>query len=199
VRDAKIVEGAGFVALDGEVDGGEPRWQTLIRAFLDEGLHASSFHPDVWSPVVIGDPATALARLRSVRGDRYSYRQLDDFTDALARRLRGVEEVSKVTRAGVLAERVYLDYAHERLAAIGVSAGAFREALAARNIESPGGVLEARAKNVAIGTSGEFESERDIGDTFVTTSSTGTPVFLRDFFEISRDYENPPRYLNTHT
>src|SRR5262249_39521681 len=28
VRDAKIVEGAGFVALDGEVDGGEPRWQT---------------------------------------------------------------------------------------------------------------------------------------------------------------------------
>src|SRR5215470_10897998 len=199
VRDPRVLEGAGFVALDGQVDGGEARWRELIQAFLDEVLHASSFHPDVWSPVIIGDPATALARLRTVRGDRYSYRQLDDFTDTLARRLRGVEEVSKVTRAGVLAERVYLDYSQERFAGIGVGAGAFRDALAARNIESPSGIIEARSKNVAIGASGEFESEEEVGDTFVTTSASGTPNFLRDFMEVSRDYENPPRYLNTHT
>src|SRR5262245_45039093 len=74
VRDPKILEGAGFVALDGEIEGGEARWQTLIRAFLEEVIHASSFHPDVWSPVVITDPSTSLARLRTVRGDRYSYR-----------------------------------------------------------------------------------------------------------------------------
>jgi len=80
-----------------------------------------------------------------------------------------------------------------------VGAGAFRDALAAGNIESPSGIIEARSKDVAIGASGEFESEEEVGDTFVTTSATGTPVFLRYLPEVSRDYEKPPRYRNTHT
>src|SRR5262249_30922979 len=196
-RAARIVEGAGFIALDAAIDGGENEWRRLVQVFLDQIVHASSFHPDVWAPVVVTDPGSSLALLRSVRGDRYSYRQLDDFTDAIARRLRGVGEVSKVTRAGVLAERIYLDYSQERFAQLGVGAAVFRQALAARNVESPSGVLEAHARNVAVGTTGELESEQDIGDTFVMTSSSGTPVFFRDLFDVSRDYETPPRYLNT--
>src|SRR5262249_43159085 len=88
-RDTRVVDGAGFVALDAELDGGELGWRPLVETFLDQVLHASSFHPDVWAPVVVAEPAASLERLRTVRGDRYSYRQLDDFTDALARRLRG--------------------------------------------------------------------------------------------------------------
>src|SRR5262245_56149229 len=45
VKEIKVLEGAGFVALDGELEGGEPRWRALIRSFLDEVLHGSSFHP----------------------------------------------------------------------------------------------------------------------------------------------------------
>ena len=199
VRHATVITGAGFVAVDGEVNGGEARWQELMRQYLDAYQHTSSFHPDVWAPFVIGDPASSLERLRSVRGDRYSYRQLDDFTDAVARRLRGVVQVSKVTRSGVLGERIYLDYSQQRFAQFGVGVSTVREALAARNVESPSGVLAARGRNVAVDATGEYESESEIGDTLLTTSSTGTPLFLRDLGEATRDYEEPPRYLNTHT
>jgi multidrug efflux pump subunit AcrB len=199
VRQATVVTGAGFVAVDGEVVGGEARWRQLMRQFLDAYQHTSSFHPDVWAPFVVTDPGSSLERLRAVRGDRYSYRQLDDFTDAIARRLRGVDRVSKVTRSGVLGERIYLDYSQQRFAQFGVGVSTVREALAARNVESPSGALEAQGRNVAVDATGEYESEDEIGDTFLTTSSTGTPVFLRDLGEATRDYEEPPRYLNTHT
>jgi hypothetical protein len=106
VGHATVITGAGFVAIDGEVDGGEAQWQYLMQQFLDTFQHGSSFHPDAWAPFVVTDPASTLEQLRRLRGDRYSYRQLDDFTDAIARRIRGVEKVSKVTRAGVLGERL---------------------------------------------------------------------------------------------
>src|SRR5262249_48125143 len=103
------------------------------------------------------------------------------------------------TRSGVLGERIYLDYSQQRFAQFGVGVSGVREALAARNVESPSGVLEVRGRNVAVDATGEYESEADIGDTLLATSSTGTPVFLRALGEVTRDYEEPPRYLNTHT
>ena len=53
-----------------------------------------------------------------------------------------------------------------------------------------------QGKNLTIDPSGEFKSEREIGDVVVTFSSTGAPVYLRDLFDISRGYESPARYLN---
>src|SRR5215813_6885457 len=198
-RQAKVITGAGFVAIDGEVDGGEARWQQLMQRFLDEFQHASGLHPDVWAPFVVADPASTLEQLRRARGDRYSHRQLDDFTDAIARRIRAVGKVSRVTRSGVIGERIYLDYSQQRFAQFGVGVNTVRDALAARNVESPSGLLEVRGRNVAVDATGEYESESEIGDTLLTTSSTGSPVFFRELGEVTRDYEDPPRYLNTHT
>src|SRR5262249_36501825 len=135
VRQAKVITGAGFVAIDGEADGGEARWQSLMRRFLHESQHASGFHPDVGAPFVVSDPASTLEQLRRVGGDRYSSRQLDDFPDAIARRIRGVGKVSKVTRGGVLDERIYLDYSQQRFAQVAGGVKTVRDALAARNVE----------------------------------------------------------------
>jgi hypothetical protein len=33
----------------------------------------------------------------------------------------------------------------------------------------------------------------------MTTSSTGTPVYLRDVVDVARAYQNPPQYLNFYT
>ena len=89
-------------------------------------------------------------RLADLAGDEYSYRELDDFTDSIAKRLRGVASVSKVTRAGVVGERVYLDYSQERFAALGVGQSQLKDAIGARNIQVPGGVVEAAGRNLTI-------------------------------------------------
>ena len=66
---------------------------------------------------VATDPADTESMLLRAAGDKYTYRELDDFTDLIQRTLQGIPQVSKVTRSGVLQETIYLNYSQERLAA----------------------------------------------------------------------------------
>jgi multidrug efflux pump subunit AcrB len=134
--------------------------------------------------------------LAAVAGDKYSYRELEDFTDLMARTLIGTPQASKYQRVGVLPEQVYLDYSQERLANYGVQPSKLQSLLQARNIALPGGSLEIGQKNVIIDPSGEFKSAKSIGDVIIGTSSSGSPVYLRDLVEISRGYQSPAKFLN---
>jgi hypothetical protein len=104
-----------------------------LEGFVRERMRASEIHPDAWPAIVIRDPGETVARLAAVAGDKYSYRELDDYTDLIVRTLKGLPIVSKVTRSGLLDERVFLEYSQERLAAYGVTPSALRNALNGRN------------------------------------------------------------------
>ncbi|HKA91547.1 MAG TPA: efflux RND transporter permease subunit [Haliangiales bacterium] len=199
LADARRFDGAGFVGVDGRTALDEPALAERVRTFARERLRSDALHPDAWQPVLITDPSRARERLAAAAGDAYSYRQLDDYTDALAKRFKTLPEVAKVTRAGVLAERVFLDYSQERLAALGLSVGMLQQALAARNVRLPGGVAEANGRNVILDAQGELGSERDIGGIQLGTSAQGAPVYLRDVMDVTRDYDTPARYVNFHT
>jgi multidrug efflux pump subunit AcrB len=193
--DARLVIGDGFIAVDAVSTADDAALAEYAHRFTRERLRASEFHPDAWPVVVVRDPADTLARLESVAGDKYSYRELDDFTDLIARTLKTLPIVSKVTRSGLLQEQIYLEYSQERLAAYGVKVGSLDRVLGARNIAMPGGVIESGDKNLTVDPSGEFKSEREIGDVMVKTSNGGS-LYLRDLTSIARGYESPARYLN---
>ena len=197
--DAHPFSGAGFIGADLEGDRDDATVLHAAEKFLRTGLPLAGFQPDVWNPIVIHDLNETEAKLKTAAADKYSYRELDDFTDLIARTLQNVPLVSKVTRAGLLNERVFLDYSQERLAAYGIQPSALNQILGARNIALSGGVLEVGDKNLGITPSGEFKSEKEIGDVVVAASSLGTPVYARDLVDVSRGYEDPPRYLNFHT
>ena len=74
------------------------RGEQLIHATL----HRSEIHPDAWKPAIIRDPAETEAQMLEVAGAKYSYHDLDNYTDLLQRTLQGVPETSKVSRSGVL-------------------------------------------------------------------------------------------------
>ena len=81
-------------------------------------LQEYDFHPDAWGPIIIRDPQSTKDDIAEVASNRYSYRQLDDFTDLIQRTLQRVPEVAKVQRVGVLPEEIYLEYSDARLAAL---------------------------------------------------------------------------------
>lgn len=198
-RDIRLIEGAGFVGLDGDTNEDDGALLTHVQRFAEERLRPSEMHPDSWDPVVIRDPRAAEARLASVAGAMYSYRELDDFTDLIKRTLQTIPQVSKVTRSGVLPEAIYLYYSQERLASYGVQVSTLDRILQARNITTPGGALEVEGKTVTIDPTGEFKSQQEIGDVLVATASSGAPLYLRDFVDISRSYESPPKFLNQYS
>ena len=169
------------------------------RQFVEKRLQEYDFHPDAWGPIIIRDPQSTKERIAEAASDRYSYRQLDDFTDLIQRTLQRVPEVAKVQRVGVLPEEFYLEYSNDRLAAYNLQPTKIKDILNARNVTAPGGVVQSPSRNVLIDATAEFKNTKEIGNVLVGASPTGVPVYLRDLVETSRGYESPRRYLNYMT
>ena len=194
--DLHVITEQGFVGVDGVSDASDDTLLGYTRQFINERLQAADFHPDSWPPVVIRDPNEARAKLGAVAGDKYSYREMDDFTDTIEKGLKSVPQATKVSRAGILSERIFLLYSQERIASYGLKPGDLPNILGARNITPAGGQLEANGKNFSIDPSGEFKTEKEIGDVAITRTNQGAPVYLRDVVDVERSYDSPPRYLN---
>src|SRR5271157_5523471 len=199
IRDSEIIQGSGFIALDGVSDADDSAIEAFTRRFTSERLKRSEMHPDAWDQAIIRDPRDTRAKLAKVAGDKYSYAELDDFSDLIGRTLQGAREVSKVERRGVLSQTVYLDYSQDRLAAYGLRPTDLSKVISARNIIAPGGTVESGERRVTLIPSGQFDTAKSIGDVAVSTTSEGTPVYLRDLVQISRGYQAPAQYLNYYT
>src|SRR5262249_7654140 len=156
LRRTQIASGPGYVIADAYTDKTDAELYALGRTFLEGRIHESEIHPDAWPAVAVRDPSTVGTILAANPGNKYTYRQLDEFTDLLGRALLGAPEVSRVDRSGVLQEQIYLDYSQERLASYGLQPSNLKGILNARNITLPGGALEAGSKNITIDPSGEF-------------------------------------------
>lgn len=196
LSNATRIDGVGFVGIDADCGATDEQIRHFIDTFALTQLKVSHLHPDVWEPAIIRTPAECKDALEKVPGDKYSYKELERVTDLIKRSLQAVPQVSKITRSGVLAEQINLEFSQERLASYGILPVDLRERLQSHNIQPSGGLVEVDGKNLPVRASGEFKNEQDIANVFVTTSSNGTPVYMRDIVEISRDYESPAHYLN---
>ena len=195
----ELLQGPGFVVADGHTDKDDATIYAFGNTFVQSRLHESEIHPDVWPPILVHDPSQVGPVLAANPGNKYTYHELENFTDLLARALQGAPEVSRVDSAGVLPEQIYLDYSQERLASYGLQPANLRGILNARNITLPGGALEAGAKNIIVDPSGEFTSTEEIRNVIVGSSGFGAPVYLRDLVDIRSGYQSPARYLNYYT
>lgn len=199
-RDSEVFARPGFLGIDGTSLRTDEEIQAYIAKFIREKLHASELHPDAWGPILIRDTSEAGKKVSEVAGDKYSYRELDNFTDLVARTLIGTPQASKYQRAGVWPEQIFLEYSQDRLANYGVQPSKLQDLLQARNITLPGGAIEVDdEKNVIVDPSGEFKSASAIGDVIMGSSAGGSPVYLRDLVDISRGYQTPPKFLNFYS
>ena len=198
-QDLRVRLGPGFFILDGELPADDGAVLRQAQQFIQQRLHVSEFHPDVWQPTIVRNPADTRARLTVVAGDKYSYRQLDEFTDLLQKTMQTLPAASKVQRSGVLEQRIYLDYSQQRLAAYGLHTSAMPRLFATRNTAFPGGILEVGSKNITIDPSGELTNEHDIGEMMAPRVPGVLPTHLRDVVDISRDYESPAQFKNYYS
>ena len=158
LRDSEIIQGNGFIGFDGVSEADDSSIQAFIKRFISERLKRSELHPDAWEPTIIRDPSETRTKLASVAGDKYSYAELDNFSDLIGRTLQGAPEVSKVERRGVLSQTVYLDYSQDRLAAYGLRPADLSKVISARNIIAPGGTVETGDRRVILIPSGQFDT-----------------------------------------
>ena len=91
-----------------------------IKLELPEGVIGPIFNDE------FGD-VTGL--LYAVKGDGVNLAELSDVSEDIKRRLLKVPMVKKVDVLGKQAERVYVEFSHERLAALGITPQAIAESL----------------------------------------------------------------------
>jgi multidrug efflux pump len=204
--DPRLVDNAGCLGADVNSALSDQELLNRMWSFLNEHFPQSRWEPGVWPPFVVRNLDELPARLGSVAGEKYSYKELDEFSDIMEKALMatgrkdvGAPLVAKVDRSGILAEKVYLLYSQERLASYGIKPGNLSNILHSRNLTSNGGEIDAGGKNVLINPSGEFHSESEIGDVTVGSTAYGTPLYMRDIADVVRSYDSPPAMLNYYS
>lgn len=66
------------------------------------------FFPDAWEACIVRLPEHTRERLAAIAGAKYSYRQLDDFSDLIAANIRTIPQVKRVLRSGFCGSRFTL-------------------------------------------------------------------------------------------
>src|SRR5258705_2080631 len=110
LRAPQVISGSGFIAVDGVSEKDDASIHRFVEAFFQKQLQRSDLHPDGWTPIIVRDPRDVRAKLNDVAGDKYSYADLDDFSDLIGRTVQGAPETSKVERRGLFPPAVYFEY-----------------------------------------------------------------------------------------
>jgi hypothetical protein len=192
-RDVRSFTAASCVGIDFATSMTDAQLRGYAAGFVRDRLGNPTLHPDAWGPVIVRDPAQTSERLAEVAGDLYSYRQLDDFTDEVARVLRNVPSVAKVSRSGVVGEAHLRQYARSASPPRRSRPRASRRRSRPATRPSPS---PAARSTPAIATWSSTWNVRDpsfrtMEDVLVASSADDTPAHLRDLATLSRSYESP--------
>jgi HAE1 family hydrophobic/amphiphilic exporter-1 len=103
--------------------------------------------------------------------------------------LQQVDGVAGVEVNGGLVREIQVNLDPRRLEAMQLTISVVSDALAAANLDLPGGTMTAGGKDVVLRTKGEFTSIDEIGNV-VLRSTAGSTVRLRDVAEVLDGYED---------
>jgi multidrug efflux pump subunit AcrB/outer membrane protein TolC len=154
-------------------------------------VQASELPREVMGPVVDSDFGDTVAMLVAVSGERYGYRELRDYVDTIQDALRTVPEVGKIAVYGGQTEQIWVTSDLERMSQYFIDPRMVAAALNQRNeIQSAGSARTAEGK-IPLRTTGAFHSEDQIKKVIVGMSPTGQPIYLGDFAQVERRYQDP--------
>jgi multidrug efflux pump subunit AcrB len=186
----------GVIILDGTSDQDDLMISKALHGFSQQRMQSDELDPDIWPPAIIRNPADLETKLQQTSPNKYTYHQLDTYTDQIARSLQKVEEVTRVDRTGVPEERLFLTFDPSRLVSLNFTPLALSDLLSSRNIVEPGGTINAGTRQVAVTSSGEFRSLEDVAGFPIPLGNGKAPAYLRDVVSISHGYDSPPNFLN---
>ena len=137
-----------------------------------------------------GDVTFALYALKA-KGE--PQRDLARQAEALRQRLLHLPGVKKINIVGERPERIFVEFAQDRLATLGIAPRAIFAALAQQNLVTPAGAIEANGPQLLVRLDGAFDDLQKIRDLPIVAN--GKTVRLADIGEVRRGYEDPATFL----
>src|SRR5580704_9657230 len=94
LRSSQLITGRGFIGIDADTSLDDEHIQAYMKQFVATRLHESEFDPDVSEAMIIHDASETQQKLSSFATPKYTYAQLDDFTDLMGRTVLGTPQTS---------------------------------------------------------------------------------------------------------
>jgi multidrug efflux pump subunit AcrB len=157
------------------------------------GDEANNLPPGVIGPMVNDEYADVTFALFALKAKGEPQRLLVRDAESLRQRLLHVPGVKKVNIIGEQAEKIYVEFSHDRLATLGVSPQDVFAALNSQNALTPAGSVETKGPEVFIRLDGAFDSLQKIRDTPVVAH--GRTLKLSDIATVKRGYEDPATFM----
>ncbi|MBK6008664.1 efflux RND transporter permease subunit [Ramlibacter ginsenosidimutans] len=168
-------------------------WYQARKKFSDLKLEL----PDgVIGPIFNDEYGDVYSLLYAVKGDGFDQAKLGDISEDIKRRLLKAPYVKKVDVLGKQDEKVYVEFSHQRLAALGITPLAIAESLKSQNAMMPAGSIDTKDDRVFVRVSGQFASLDDIRN--VPIAAGGRTIKLGDIAIVKRGYQDPPVYTIRH-
>ncbi|WP_417528813.1 efflux RND transporter permease subunit [Marinomonas shanghaiensis] len=154
---------------------------------------ASNLPSGVISPMVNDEYADVTFALFALKAKGEPQRLLVREAETLRQQLLHVPGVKKVNIVGEQSERIYIEFSHERLATLGISAQDVFAALNNQNTLRSAGSVETKGPEVFIRLDGAFDELQNIRDTPVIAQ--GRSLKLSDIATVTRGYEDPATFI----
>ncbi|KQX01944.1 multidrug transporter [Massilia sp. Root418] len=167
--------------------------EQFYQARKKVGDEAANLPSGVIGPMVNDEYADVTFALFALKARGEPQRVLARDAESLRQRLLHVPGVKKVNIIGEQSERIYVEFAHERLATLGIAPQDVFAALNSQNALTPAGAVETRGQQVFIRLDGAFDELQKIRDTPV--QAQGRSVKLSDIATVRRGYEDPATFM----
>ncbi len=167
--------------------------EQFYQARKKVGDEAASLPPGVIGPMVNDEYADVTFALFALKAKGEPQRMLVREAETMRQRLLHVAGVKKVNIIGEQAERIYVEFSHERLATLGLSPQDVFAALNSQNALTPAGSVETKGPQIFIRLDGAFDELQKIRDTPVMAN--GRTLKLSDIANVERGYEDPSTFM----
>ncbi|AQZ33510.1 multidrug transporter [Pseudomonas sp. LPH1] len=154
---------------------------------------AKTLPAGVIGPLVNDEYSDVTFALFALKARGEPQRHLVRDAESLRQRLLHVPGVKKVNIIGEQAERIFVEFSHERLATLGIGPQDVFAALNGQNALTPAGSVETRGPDVFLRLDGAFDELEKIRDTPIIAQ--GRTLKLSDVATVKRGYEDPATFM----
>lgn len=152
-----------------------------IRATLPEGVVGPFFNDEF---------GTTYGNIYALTGKGFDYAVLKDYAERLELQLQRLPDTGKIELIGLQDEKIWIEVSNTKLATLGVSMEAVRQALEQQNAVVPAGFFETPDERVQMRVSGAFGSVEQIRNFPIRISDR--TIRLGDVATIRRGFSDPP-------
>src|SRR6266481_6556039 len=155
-----------------------------IRGDLPAGITGPNFNDEY------GDVYSALYMLSA---DGLTLAELKTRAEDIRQRLLRVGDVNKVDIIGERPQKIFIEFSHAKLAALGVTPQQIFDSVAKQNAVVSGGSVDTSADRINLRVTGAFSGVAAIAA--VPVQANGQVFRLGDIATVTRGYEDPPTFI----